>query len=81
MPTLGGPGCFMIALAVGLEELAPERGIPVHQAIGVDEALSLITPAGIGLVCYDTPEGEGHISPLTGQEGGGELLLPLTVSA
>ena len=56
--------------------LAPERGIPVHHAVGVDEALSRITPAGIGLVCYDTPENEGHISPLTGQAGG-ELLLPL----
>lgn len=54
--------------------LARARGIPIRPALGVEQALAQINSAQIGIVCYGTPEGEGHISPLIGREDDAVLL-------
>ncbi len=59
--------------------LARERGLPVHPALDVHPALARIDAGHVGLVCYGTPEGEGHISPLTGRQGTA-VLLPNTAA-
>ncbi len=56
--------------------LARRRNVPIRPALGLQEALSRTSRARIGLVCYDTPEGAGHISPLAGHRGQ-DVLLPL----
>ncbi len=59
--------------------LAHERGLAVRPALDIHQALARIDAGHVGLVCYGTPEGQGHISPLTGRQGA-DVLLPNSAS-
>lgn len=45
---------------------AEQMGLPLKGAIELEQVLGLLTPQTIPVVLYETEEGNGHISPLTG---------------
>jgi hypothetical protein len=65
-PTLIERRCLLIA---------EQTGIHIERAISLNMLLDKISPRHIPVVLYNTPEGNGHISPLLGVEGR-SLMLP-----
>ena len=55
---------------------AAALGLPVRPALSVEAMVARLRPHRPGLVCYGTPEGEGHITPVLGRRDG-DLVLPL----
>lgn len=55
--------------------IAEQVGIRIECAIGLNSLLDIISSRHIPVVLYNTPEGNGHISPLLGVDGQ-SLMLP-----
>jgi hypothetical protein len=55
--------------------LAARAGVSINQAIDLQLVCSQISRQRLPIVLYDTPEGDGHFSPLLGQIGR-KLILP-----
>jgi hypothetical protein len=61
-------------------------GIHVKRSIGLKALLAQINSSSIPVVLFNTPEGNGHLSPLLGVENGcvvlpysGEMVMPKRV--
>lgn len=55
--------------------IARAQGLAIRQPVSIDDLLASFDSGHLPIVFYDTPSGEGHFSPLVGEEGG-SLLLP-----
>lgn len=54
---------------------AEQMGLPVLDAIEIEQFLGLLTPKTIPIILYETDEGNGHFSPIT-EYAEGSIHLP-----
>ena len=60
-----------------LYKTAEKAGVVLGEALRVDELLDRVRSGRIAIVCFNTDEGHGHFTPLTGVRGR-RLVLPYT---
>ena len=57
--------------------VAEKIGVDVQQAVSLDSLLLKISSRSLAVVLYDTPEGNGHLTPLLGIDEN-NLILPFS---
>ena len=57
--------------------IAEEIGVDVKSSISLESLLAQVSARNIAVVLYNTPEGNGHLTPLLGVDGN-NLILPFS---